>query len=235
MAKEPKQFNALPKHIAIIMDGNRRWAKNRGKSPEFGHREGYKRFIEIGEVCRKMGIKTLTVYAFSTENWKRKKEEVDCLIDLLRTAIKRETKRVNKENIRIRILGRKEDLPDDLRETIKKSEQDTENNTSGNLNIALSYGGRAEIVNTIKSIIKSKIKPEEITEKLIQNNLYTKGQDDPDLIIRCGGEKRLSNFLLWQSAYAELYFSDILWPDFNEGELYKALNYFSNVKRNFGE
>lgn len=235
MAKELKKYKILPSHIAVIMDGNRRWAEQKGKKPIQGHREGYKRFIEIGEICRKLGIKTLTVYAFSTENWKRKKEEIDGLMELLREAIKKETKRVNSKNIRIRVLGRKEDLPNDVRKAMEKAESDTKNNKGGNLNIALSYGSRAEIVDALKKLIKLRISPVKVTEKLISDNLYTKGQNDPDLIIRCGGERRLSNFLLWQSAYAELYFSDILWPNFNENELFKALEFFESVKRNYGE
>lgn len=225
----------IPKHVAIIMDGNRRWAKKRLKPASFGHREGYKRFVEIGELCRKKGIHTLTVYAFSTENWKRDKEEIDDLMELLREGIKKETKRLEKENIRLRMIGRREDLPEDLQEAILDGEQRTKNSNGGDLNVALSYGGRAEIVEAVKRALKSGKKIDDITEESVSENLYTSGQSEPELIIRTGGTKRLSNFLMWQSAYSEVYFSDTLWPDFNETELDKALEFFENVSRNFGK
>lgn len=227
--------NQSIKHIAMIMDGNRRWAKEKGKPAIFGHQEGYKRFVEIGELCRKKGIKTFTVYAFSTENWKRTKEEVDALMGLLRYALEKEVDRLDKDNVRVRILGRREDLPQDLQASIQRAEEKTKNNTGGDLNIAVSYGGRAEVVDAVKKIIKSDIKVEDISEKTVSDNLYTAGQADPDLLIRCGGQKRLSNFLLWQSAYSEIYFTDVLWPDFDEKELDKALDFFEKTKRNFGK
>ena len=222
-------------HIAMIMDGNRRWAKQNGKSTPEGHKAGYERFVEIGGLCRKKGIKTLTVYAFSTENWKRTKEEVDALMGLLRFALEQEIARLHRDGVRVRVLGRRSDLPDDLRESIRQAQELTANNTGGDLNIALSYGGRAEITDAVKDIIKKGIRVEEINEQTVADHLYTAGQADPDLIVRCGGQKRLSNFLLWQSAYAEIYFTDILWPDFDESELDKALGFFDSVKRNFGQ
>jgi undecaprenyl diphosphate synthase len=227
--------NILPKHIAVIMDGNRRWATKQGKSADFGHRKGYENFVKFGELCRGKGIHTITVYAFSTENWKRSQEEVSVLMDLMRDAIKKETKRLNKENIRIRVIGRREDLPEDLQKAVEEGEEKTKNNTGGDLNIALSYGGRAEIVDAFKRLAKKGVSPEDITEDQVSENLYTAGQEEPDLIIRCGGVKRLSNFLLWQSNYSEMYFLDTLWPDFDEKELDKSLEFFANTKRNFGE
>lgn len=226
--------NSLPKHVAVIMDGNRRWAKSRGKPAVSGHREGYKNFVEIGEKCRNKGINTLTVYAFSTENWKRDKDEVEGLLDLLRESIKKETNRLEKENIRLKMIGRIKDLPEDLQEAILDGEKRTKDCTGGDLNVALSYGGRAEIVDAVQKLLNSGKKIDEITEESISENLYTSGQPEPDLIIRTGGTKRLSNFLMWQSAYSEVYFSDTLWPDFNEAELDKALEFYANVKRNFG-
>jgi len=217
------------------MDGNRRWAKKHGKPAASGHQEGYKRFKEIGDLCRKRGIKTVTVYAFSTENWKRDDEEVSNLMDLLRYALNQEIDRLDKENVRVKIIGRRDDLSKDLQDLIARGEEKTKNNDGGNLNIAISYGGREEITGAVKKIVASGIAPEEITEETVEQNLYTAGQSDPDLVIRCGGQNRLSNFLLWQLAYAEIYFTDVLWPDFDETELNKALDFFDNIKRNFGK
>ncbi|MFA6422660.1 MAG: polyprenyl diphosphate synthase [Candidatus Buchananbacteria bacterium] len=222
-------------HLAIIMDGNRRWAKERGKIGIFGHQEGYKRFKEIAQLCRKKGINTLTVYAFSTENWKRENEEVDSLIGLLRFALDKEIDGLHKDNIRVRILGRRDNLPKDLQKSITEAEERTKNNNGGNLNIAISYGGREEITNAVRRIVASGISSELITEEIVADNLYTGGQADPELLVRCGGQKRLSNFLLWQLAYTEIYFSDVFWPDFNESELDKALEFFNQSKRNFGK
>lgn len=217
------------------MDGNRRWAKKNGLPTATGHKEGYKRFKEIGDLCRKKGIKTVTVYAFSTENWKRDDEEVNNLMDLLRYALNKEIDRLDKENVRVKIIGRRNDLSEDLQDLIARGEEKTKNNDGGNLNIAISYGGREEITGAVKKIVASGVAPEEITEETVEQNLYTAGQSDPDLVIRCGGQNRLSNFLLWQLAYAEIYFTDVLWPDFDEKELDKALDFFNNIKRNFGK
>ena len=223
------------KHLAIIMDGNRRWAKDNNLPAALGHREGYKRFREIGDLCRQKGIRTITVYAFSTENWKRNDEEVSDLMDLLRFALNQEIGRLDKENIRVRIIGRRDDLSQDLQDLIARAEEQTKDNDSGDLNIAISYGGREEITNAVKKIVASGIAPESINEETVEKNLYTAGQNDPDLLIRCGGQKRLSNFLLWQLAYSEIYFTDVLWPDFDAAELEKALEFFDKTKRNFGK
>ncbi|MEK7653540.1 MAG: polyprenyl diphosphate synthase [Patescibacteria group bacterium] len=222
-------------HLAIIMDGNRRWAKAKGKLAAFGHFEGYKRFVEIAELCRQKGIKILTVYAFSTENWGREKEEVDALMELLATALKDQADRLMKDNIKLKVIGRISDLPQNLQVAVKQAEEKTAANTNGILNIALSYGGRAEIVDAAKSLVADGIKPEEITDEALASRLYTAGQIDPDLIVRCGGHKRLSNFLLWQSAYSEIYFTDTLWPDFDEKELDQAIEFFDSTKKNFGK
>lgn len=223
------------KHVAIIMDGNRRWAKERGKPSVFGHHQGYKRFKEIADSCRQKGIHTLTVYAFSTENWKRTEEEVGALMKLLEMAMKREVSDLMKKDIRVRVIGRRSDLSDGLRKAVEDAEEKTKNNQTGSLNIAVSYGGRAEIVDSVKKIVEGGVKPEDVTEEMIADNLYTTGQPAVDLIIRCGKQKRLSNFLLWQSAYSEVYFCDKLWPDFNEDELDKAIEFFAETKRNFGK
>lgn len=214
------------------MDGNRRWAKKRGLPVIEGHRQGYERFKEIVEYSRQKGVQTVTVYAFSTENWKRTEEEVRGLMDLLRFGIKSEQNRLKKENFRIKIIGRVTDLPVDIQESIQLAETDTAENTGGQLNIAISYGGQAEIVDAVNKALEE---GQKISEKTISEHLYTAGQTNPDLIIRTGGERRLSNFLLWQSSYAELYFTDILWPDFAPVELDKAIEYFTKIKRNFGK
>lgn len=216
------------------MDGNRRWARSKGFSTLKGHRKGYDKVKEIGELCLKKGIKILTVYAFSTENWHRSKKEVRYLMKLLKNAMINEIEYFKKQNIRVRIIGRISDLSLDMQKSIKKMEQATKNGKKGFLNIAISYGGRTEIVNAIKKIIKEKIPLDKITEEIVNNKLYTAGLPDPDLIVRTSGEQRLSGFLLWQSSYSELYFPDVYWPDFSEDDLDKALNWFKNRKRRFG-
>lgn len=224
----------IPKHVAIIMDGNRRWAKKRGLPSSMGHKEGYKIFKVIGDYCRELGVETLTIYAFSTENWKRAQEEVTGLMNILRQAIKVEKDRLHSENIRLKVIGRRSDLPTDLQQLIIEAEELTKTNTGGQVNIALSYSGRGEIVDAVKKIVNQGYNENDINEELISENIYTAGQIEPELIIRTGGDRRLSNFLLWQSYYTELYFSDILWPDFTKEDLNEALKYYSDVKRNFG-
>jgi len=226
----------LPRHIAIIMDGNRRWAQNRGLSIEEGHRVGSQNLEKIVEHCKKIGIKYLTVYALSTENWrKRSSLEIKGIFNLLLDIIKRKTKEYQKSGIRMFILGNFHAFPLKVKDAIKNLLKKTIIEEKLIFNVALNYGGRDEIITAIKQIVKEKIPANKINEKLISKYLYTKDQPDPELIIRPGGEYRLSNFLIWQMSYAELYFTDILWPDFNENELDKAIKWYQDRKRNFGK
>ena len=228
----------LPNHIAIIMDGNGRWAKNRLLPRNFGHQEGMERVIEIVEGASDLGIKHLTLYAFSTENWKRPITEVEGLMRILVLYIKRELDKLYRNNIKLNILGDISKLHEIPRNEVEKAVEKTKNNTKMILNIALNYGGRDEIIHGIKEYLKDvemgNITYEELNTDTFSNYLYTKGQPDPDLIIRPSGEYRLSNFLLYQVAYAEFWYSDILWPDFNKNELYKAIIDYQNRNRRFG-
>lgn len=225
----------IPQHIAIIMDGNRRWAKNKGLPTNLGHKEGYETFKKVADYCKKIGVKYLTVYAFSTENWKRSIDEVNGLMELLRFGISREQNRLKKKDFKIKVIGRISDLPEDLQHSIKEAEENTKENTGGIVNVAISYGGKAEIVDAIKTIIDKNYNSKDITEELITDYSYLFDQPAPDLIIRTGGEKRLSNFLMWHSGYSELYFTDKLWPDFSESDVDSAIKYYNDVKRNFGK
>jgi undecaprenyl diphosphate synthase len=229
------EINSIPSHIAIVMDGNRRWAKKRGLPSALGHKEGYNVFVRMMEIFFKRGVKTMTVYAFSTENWQRDAAEISAIMDLLRYAVSIGGKRIIKENLRFRLIGRKQDLPKDILSSIEKLEEETKENIRGDVNIAFSYGGRSEITNAVNMFLAKNEKARVITEADIANNLYTAGQKNPELIIRTGGKCRLSNFLTWQSVYSELYFADVLWPDFNEKELDKALDFYVNTQRNFGK
>ena len=223
----------LPTHIAIIMDGNGRWAKKRGLPRSAGHVAGAKTFKNIARYCNKIGIKYLTVYAFSTENWKRPQKEVDGIMNLLRDYLK-DAENFKGENIRLRFIGNLEPLADDIKELIKKDEADSADATGLTVNIAINYGGRDEITNAVKKIVASGIKTEDITEDTISAHLYTNDIPDPDFIIRPSGEYRLSNYLIWQSAYAEYWFSDVLWPDFSPKHLEQALDEYSKRNRRFG-
>ena len=223
----------LPEHIAIIMDGNGRWAKKRSLPRTAGHIAGAKTFKNIARYCNKIGLNYLTVYAFSTENWKRPKDEVDGIMNLLRDYLK-DAENFKDENIRVRFIGDLEPLSDDIKALIKKNEEGSKDATGLNLNIAINYGGRDEITKAVKKIINDGVNAEEITEELISKNLYTADMPDPDFIIRPSGEYRLSNYLIWQSAYAEYWFSDILWPDFTEKHLEKAIGEFNRRNRRFG-
>lgn len=225
----------IPYHLAIIMDGNRRWARKKGMPTFFGHKKGYDKLCKIGDICLKKGIKILTVYAFSTENWKRSKEEVNYLMNLLRESIKKHSLELHKKNIKINFLGRLEKLPKDLQESITKAVELTKKNKKGILNIALNYGGHSEIVDAVKKIIKDKIPLEKINESLFEKYLYTADLPPVDLLIRTGGEQRLSNFLPWQLSYAELYFTKKYWPDFNESDLDKAILEYSRRERRMGK
>jgi len=230
----------MPSHIAVIMDGNGRWAKNKLLPRLVGHNKGLDSVKKIIECSIKYKIKTLTLYAFSTENWKRPIKEVEGLLKLFSQSISKESKKIHSNNIRLKFIGNVSILSKKLQEKIKKIENETSRNTSLILNIALNYGGRLDIVNSVNTFYKTKTKTKtktkiiKITEKNITNGLYTKGQPDVDLLIRTGGEQRISNFLLWQIAYAELYFSKKLWPDFNEKVFVDALYFFQNTERKFG-
>ena len=228
------EIENCPKHIAIIMDGNRRWAKKNGLSTKDGHKKGADNLQTIARYCNKIGVKFLTVYAFSTENWKRSEEEVKGLMFLLKNYLNDFSKKADTENIKINIIGDITKLSSDLQDQMIECMERTKNNTGLNLNIAFNYGGRAEIVNAIKNIVKDKIKPEDITEELVTNYMYTANQPDPDLLIRTGGELRTSNFLPWQLIYTEFYFPNTYWPDFNENELLKAIQTYKSRNRKFG-
>ncbi len=231
--KEKSVQRVLPEHIAIIMDGNGRWAKKRSLPRTAGHAAGSKTFKTIARYCNKIGIKYLTVYAFSTENWKRPQAEVNNIMNILRDYLK-DTDSFKDENIRLEFIGDRAPLADDIKELMLKAEADSQGATGLHLNIALNYGGRDEIVHAVREIVKEGIKAEDVTEQIITDRLYTAGQPDPDFIIRPSGEYRLSNYLIWQSAYAEYWFSDILWPDFSPKDLDRALEDFSRRNRRFG-
>lgn len=231
-------MNRVPVHIAIIMDGNGRWAKERNLPRSMGHRAGVETIREIVKECNTLGVKYLTLYAFSTENWKRPSEEVGVLMKLLVEYLKGEFEELNKNNVIINSIGNIEKLPIECQRELKTAYNNTKNNTGLVLNLALNYGGREEITNAVKllyeDIKKGKIKEEDINEKSISNYLYTKGIVDPDLIIRPSGELRISNFLLWQCAYSEFWYSDIKWPDFKKKHLHQAIYDYQKRDRRFG-
>ena len=231
--KNKNEERVLPEHIAIIMDGNGRWAKKRSLPRTAGHIAGAKTFKNIARYCNKIGLKYLTVYAFSTENWKRPKDEVEGIMNLLRDYLK-DAENFKDENIKVKFIGDLEPLADDIKELIKKDEDGSKDATGLNLNIAINYGGRDEITKAVKRIVASGISPEDITEQTVSDHLYTKGMPDPDFIIRPSGEYRLSIYLIWQSAYAEYWFSDILWPDFTPKHLEKAIDEYNHRNRRFG-
>jgi len=229
----------IPEHVALIMDGNGRWAKQRGLPRTLGHRAGVEALKEIVRYASEIGIKILTVYAFSTENWARPIEEVDYLINtLLVEYMKKEIDELNKNNVKVRILGNIDDLPVLTRKQIVEAVEITKNNTGLKFNIALNYGGRKEIIDAVKKItnmvLNGMIDEKEINEELFSRYLYTAGDKDPDLIIRTSGEMRISNFLIWQSAYSEFYFTKTLWPDFTKEDLDKAINEYAKRDRRFG-
>lgn len=231
--KKTTERRILPEHIAVIMDGNGRWARKRSLPRTAGHAAGSKNFKEIARYCNKIGLHYLTVYAFSTENWKRPKEEVDNIMNILRDYLK-DAKNFKDENIRVKFIGELSVLDEDIRELIRDAEESSAEATGLRLNIALNYGGRDEIVHAVKRIVDEKIPAEEITEQTVSDRLYTAGQPDPDFIIRPSGEYRLSNYLIWQSAYAEYWFSDVLWPDFSPRDLERAIDDFNKRNRRFG-
>ena len=228
----------VPKHIAIIMDGNGRWAINKGFPRSFGHNKGVNVLKEIIKVSKNLGCKTLTAYAFSTENWSRPAKEVSFLVDLFEKVIDREIQQIHKNKIKINFIGDLTPFPESLKLIINKSEDLTKNNEDFTLNICINYGGRQEIVKVAKKIalkyFAGEIKPNEINEKLFESELLLKGSNDPELLIRTSGEKRISNFMLWQLAYSEIYITDVLWPDFDEIEFFKAIIDYQSRDRRFG-
>lgn len=229
----------LPKHLAIIMDGNGRWAKQQGLLRAFGHEKGTKSVRITVETCTKLGIENLTLYAFSTENWNRPKLEVDTLMNLLVNSLKNELKTLEKNNIRLNCIGNIDLLPSKAKKELLSVIEKTQNNNRMTLTLALSYGSREELLNAVK-IISDKVKNniisiDTIDESIINEHLYTRNLPDVDLVIRTSGEHRISNFLLWQIAYAEFYFTDVLWPDFKEDDLYAAIISYQKRERRFGK
>ncbi|EEX50931.1 polyprenyl diphosphate synthase [Pasteurella dagmatis] len=230
--------NNIPQHIAIIMDGNGRWAKQKGKMRIFGHKNGINAVRDAVAYARKVGVKVLTLYAFSSENWNRPEQEVSALMNLFMQALDLEVKKLHKNNIRLNILGDITGFSEKLQQKIIQAEKLTENNTALTLNIAANYGGCWDIVQAAKQLAEqvkdNQIAVSDITPELFQQHLVTKSQPQVDLLIRTSGEQRISNFLLWQLAYAELYFTDVLWPDFNESEFERAILVYQQRHRRFG-
>ena len=231
---DDSEISPIPTHVAIIMDGNARWAGQRHLSRLEGHRIGTENVRRVVETFAKYKVKYLTLYAFSTENWRRSKTEVRGLMQILSRVIKSETKALHEKGVKLRHLGRLNKLPEKLQKQIREAIDLTENNTRMTLSIAFDYGSRAEIVDAVKSIVAEGLPDAVVDEDLLSRRLYSDGLPDPDLIIRTGGEMRLSNFLLWQSAYSELYFTPVPWPEFDEEEVRKALLAYSKRERRFG-
>lgn len=235
---EGVNFMKIPAHIAIILDGNGRWAKAKGMPRNYGHAQGSKNVERICEEAYRMGVKYLTVYAFSTENWNRPKDEVDALMKLLRNYMKTCLKTAAKNDMKVRVIGDKTGLDEDIRNRIVELEEATKDNGGLNFQIALNYGSRDEIVRAVRRVSEDvkegKVKPEDIDEKMFETYLDTHGIPDPDLMIRTSGELRLSNYLLWQLAYTEFYFTDIPWPDFTKEELSKAIEQYNRRDRRYG-
>ena len=231
--------NNLPKHVAIIMDGNGRWAKSRGEERTFGHKNAISAVRNAISACDKVGVEYLTLYTFSTENWNRPNDEVDTLMSLLSETLLKEAAELFSKGVRLHVIGEVEKLPTLVREQLLNVVELTKKNSNGNLVLALSYGSQREILNAVKEIAQEvkegKISTEDINEKLFENHLYTKDLPPVDLLIRTSGEVRISNFLLWQIAYAELQFLDIFWPDFQEDHLYQCIINYQNKERRFGK
>jgi undecaprenyl diphosphate synthase len=237
--KESIDVTKLPQHLAIIMDGNGRWAKQHGKNRIFGHTNGVKAVRETTEACAELGIKHLTLYAFSTENWNRPQTEVSALMTLLLKTIKLEIKTLNKNDIRLRAIGDIDMLPAGTAKELKSAMEETACNKRMDLILALNYSGKSELVRAIKSIAskvqKQELELSDVTESLVDKELFTAGIPDPELMIRTSGEQRISNFLLWQMAYTEFYFTEKFWPEFDKEELYKAIVTYQNRERRFGK
>jgi len=224
----------LPGHVAIIMDGNGRWAKKRNLPRVAGHKAGTENLRRIIEACVEFGIRTLTIYAFSTENWRRPPEEVTALMMIFEEVIERELPQLHKNGVQLRHIGRLEGLKPAFAKKVLAAIEDTKNNNRLILNVAFNYGGRAEIVEAVRRMVAEGLTPEQVTEESLAAHLYTGGQSDPDLIIRTSGELRVSNFLIWQGAYAEYYVAPVYWPDFDKEELRHALDEYANRQRRFG-
>ncbi len=230
--------NKIPRHVAIIMDGNGRWAKEKGLPRTAGHREGIKRVLEIVKAAAKWGVEVVTFFAFSTENWSRPKKEVDMLMHSLKFFLEREVRELNKNNVRLKFVGRAAPIPESLLKKLREAERLTQDNTGITMVLALNYGSRQEIVDAAKKfadeVLFKKARVEDLNEERFSHYLYTADLPDPDLLIRTSGEMRISNFLLWQLSYAELHFPNKYWPDFKEEEFCKALEAYQNRERRFG-
>ncbi len=229
----------LPKHVAVIMDGNGRWAKSRGLPRIMGHKKGVDALKDLLRCCKDWGIKALTAYAFSTENWSRPLEEVDFLMTLFQRVLRQELREMMQENVQIHFVGKLDALPHSLQAEIERSMSETQHNQDIQFTVATNYGGRQEIIDATKAIAllvqQGKIAPQDIDETLFSSHLYTAGRSDPDLVIRTSGEMRISNFLLWQMAYSEIYVTDTLWPDFDRVEFHRALSNYQQRDRRFGK
>jgi len=224
----------IPRHVAIIMDGNGRWAKARGVPRLMGHRAGRESVREAVKGCSSLGVEVLTLYTFSTENWQRPAREVSALMTILRETLRAERKELRENNVRLQVIGRPADLPRPVREEIAETQAYLERCTGMQLNLALSYSGRAEIVDAVRRLVADSIESEDVNDELLASYLYTAGLPDPDLLIRTSGEMRLSNFMLWQLAYTELWITDTLWPDFRRRHLFQAVADFQGRERRFG-
>ncbi len=237
--EESFDTSLIPTHVAIIMDGNGRWAEERHKPRLFGHKAGVDSVRTVVEAARELGVRYLTLYAFSTENWQRPAVEVSGLMKLLRTYLEAELRTMLKNEIRLFCLGQRERLPADVRNVLDSVMAETRNCQGMTLNLALSYGGRKEMMRAVRSLaeqcVDGRFDPLTLSEEMLDQELYTAGQPDPDLLIRTGGEHRLSNFLLWQASYAELYFTDTMWPDFKKDQLLKAITVYGQRQRRFGQ
>jgi undecaprenyl diphosphate synthase len=235
MELDKSAVTKIPTHVAIIMDGNGRWATKRGLPRHEGHRAGTENIRRVLTAAVEFGVKVLTIYAFSTENWGRPEDEVHGLLDILKDVLEREVPEMHKNGVQLRHLGSLEGINEDMRQAVRAAIALTRQNDRIVLNVAFNYGGRAEILNVIRRMMADGVKPDQVNEKLFESYLYTAGLPDPDLIVRTAGEMRLSNFLIWQAAYAEYYSTPTLWPDFDQEQLYRALVAFSQRQRRFGK
>jgi len=235
MAETERKFNRVPTHVAIIMDGNGRWAQQRGWVRVRGHHAGTENIRRILECCAEYGVKVLTLYAFSTENWSRPSEEVQSLMGILEMMLKREVRELHKNGVQLRHIGRLDGIAPNLQQQVREAIELTRNNTRIILNVAFNYGGRAELVDAVRRIVADGVKAEQVNEQLISSYLYTAGTPDPDLVIRTAGEMRVSNFLIWQGAYAEYYCTPVFWPDFDRTELLSAFEAYDQRERKFGK